>query len=29
MLDHKDTLGFQLAGTLQRTDFDVSKYAPW
>ena len=29
MLDHKDTLGFQLAGTLQRIDFDVSKYAPW
>ena len=28
MMDRKDTLGFQLAGSLKRSDFNVGKYLP-
>lgn len=28
ILDHKETVGFQLTGTLKRSDFLVSKYVP-
>lgn len=28
VLDHKQTLGFQLSGVLKRSDFGVSKYVP-
>ena len=28
MLDHKETIGFQLTGSLKRTEFGVAKYAP-
>jgi polyisoprenoid-binding protein YceI len=28
ILDQKDTVGFQLSGTLNRSDFGVSKYVP-
>ncbi len=28
MLDHKQTVGFQLTGTVKRSEFDVSNYVP-
>jgi polyisoprenoid-binding protein YceI len=28
VLDHKETVGFQLTGTLNRSDFGVAKYVP-
>jgi polyisoprenoid-binding protein YceI len=28
ILDHKETIGFQLTGTLKRSEFGVSKYVP-
>jgi polyisoprenoid-binding protein YceI len=28
LLTHKETLGFQLSGTLQRSAFGVSKFVP-
>ncbi len=28
ILDHKETVGFQLSGTVKRSDFGVTKYVP-
>ncbi len=28
LLDHKETVGFQLSGTVKRSDFGVTKYVP-
>ncbi len=28
LLDHKETVGFQLSGTVRRSEFNVSKYVP-